>query len=609
MRDSFTVIRSVRSGAVDESTAVRAVLLKQGEASGGRTGKSRLSHCLLCSAMLAACMFCVCAAGQDTVQTTQSSSQRVEQPASPAPADAAQVSGVPVFRINGREVLVDVIALGAKGQPVLDLKPAELQVTQAPESDGEAGGDRKRRNAANESGTIASLQVVDPNAVQASDTAGGGIQIAASCLERSTMHYRLAFRAGPDAWRSGYHRVAITTTRRGVRLFYPHRYYVGLTEPPAKPPVTESRDVDKLLLQAACYYPSTPPSISLQAKLIDTGRVDVLRYSVAIDANSLSFVTLKGSERNVGIDRRSALDYGICTFDNKGSPIQFFHAPVDQVLTSAAYARALDRGYPHVLEFAAPPQLALTRFVVRDRATGNLGAVDVLYPKREPAPPMNAANAEAQTAADLRAARSWLNLDWTSDNAYRANHPPAMVWPPPLGPIGSFGSIVRSPHSFCGDVYELPSQSQALPDFRELDPIGSIYTPVLDVPDQQFSNTTGIPGVTPRTNLFGIVYRGIFWVQVAGDYEFLMAADDGAILRIDDKKVIDLDGLHMVKPTTGKIRLAAGPHSIEVPYYQGAVNAVALELWVKIPGEHNWMLFDLNDYAPPAANAGADASQ
>jgi hypothetical protein len=162
---------------------------------------------------------------------------------------------------------------------------------------------------------------------------------------------------------------------------------------------------------------------------------------------------------------------------------------------------------------------------------------------------------------------------------------------------------VAAPHAFCGDVYELPKQTPTLPDFRELDPIGSLFTAALDVPDQSFSNTNGIPGVTPRTNLFGIDYHGVFWIENPSEYQFLMVSDDGAILRIDDKRVIDLDGLHMAQGRFGSIHLDAGRHTIEVPYYQGAVNAVALELWVRIPGERSWALFDLRDYSEPAPDA------
>jgi hypothetical protein len=140
-----------------------------------------------------------------------------------------------------------------------------------------------------------------------------------------------------------------------------------------------------------------------------------------------------------------------------------------------------------------------------------------------------------------------------------------------------------------------------LPDFRELDPIGSLYTSYLDVPNQFFSNTTGIPGVTPRTNLFGIDYRASFWVRMPGEYRFRMASDDGAILEVDDKRIINLDGIHPVNEGTGRMHLETGLHTIHVPYYQGAPISVALELWVKPPGADRWIVFDLKDYSAPTS--------
>jgi hypothetical protein len=89
-------------------------------------------------------------------------------------------------------------------------------------------------------------------------------------------------------------------------------------------------------------------------------------------------------------------------------------------------------------------------------------------------------------------------------------------------------------------------------------------------------------------------------VQAPGGYEFLLASDDGAILQVDDKTVIDLNGLHSVNAAYGHVHLGPGLHTIHVPYYQGAVNSVALELWVRSPGAKDWVLFDLNDYRAPA---------
>lgn len=497
-------------------------------------------------------------------QNGQSSSDNLSE--STAPARTTVDLNVPTLRITTREVLVDLIALDRHNQPVLDLKPDELQVSERAELEKVDSRKKKRKNdpIPRLSVTpITSLSMFDPNnPTSTQHEARTGFRLLASCLVRSTVHYLLAFHPGPDAWTSGFHHIDISTTRPDTKLFYRHQYYVGLAPGAPDRPSVERGQVNRILQQSACYYPVTPLSITLQARLIDSGRTDVFRYLVSVDASSLSFLTMDGDSKGrnlAGIDRRIELDYGTCNFDEDGKPRSYFHAPLDKVLSSADYARALDRGFPHILEFPAPANIALTRVVLRDRATGNLGAADVILPERE--------------------------HDATMNHEM----------------IGSFGSIVPAPHSFCGDVYEMPEPSDHLPDFGELDPIGSIYTPALNVANQFFSNSSGIPGVTPRTNLFGIDYHASFWVQNPGEYQFRMASDDGAILQIDDRKVIDLDGLHQVNQASAGIYLEAGLHTIHVPYYQGAPVSVALQLSVKPPAASRWTIFDLNDYATPMA--------
>jgi hypothetical protein len=473
-------------------------------------------------------------------------------------------SAIPTLRVTSREVLVDLIALDRHNLPVLDLKPDDLQVAERGEPDLKKSEKHSHDVIAPISfDPIASLSIFNPNDPTSSqhDT-HTGFRILAGCLERSTVHYLLAFHPGPSGWSSGYHHIAISTERPETKLFYRHQYYVGLAAPAPDSSILKQKSIDQLLQQSACYYPVTPLSITLQARLIDTGRTDVTRYMVSVDASSLSFLTLNKDSTgrsSAGLDRRVALDYGTCNFAESGKPTSYFHAPLEQVLTSVDYARALNHGFPHILEFPASAQTALTRVVLRDRATGNMGAVDVTFQELE---------------RDQR---------------------------PVHGSTGSFGSIVPASHSFCGDVYELQDASNQLPDFRELDPIGSVYTSSLDVPNQVFSNTTGIPGVTPRTNLFGIDYHASFWVRTPGEYRFRMASDDGAILKIDDKQVIDLDGLHQVNEASGDIHLEPGLHTIHVPYYQGAPVSVALALWIKPPGANKWAIFDLNDYVAPTS--------
>jgi hypothetical protein len=157
-------------------------------------------------------------------------------------------------------------------------------------------------------------------------------------------------------------------------------------------------------------------------------------------------------------------------------------------------------------------------------------------------------------------------------------------------------------------VFELESMRPELPDFRELDPVGAVYARSLDAPNQIFSGTNGIPGVTPRTVDFGIDYHASFWVTKPGRYEFMMVSDDGGRLQIDDQQVIDLDGLHTARTRVGTITLDVGWHTVHVPYYQGAPSAVALMLWVN-PPNGQWQIFDLGDFLPPGTPRAAATQQ
>jgi hypothetical protein len=526
-----------------------------------------------------------------------------------------QKPGRTIFRVTSREVLVDLIALDDRDHPVLDLKPADLTVSVWWVTSDPSLIDKRHVAPLplnTETDPITSLHLIDPAKAQStSGEAQAGLQIATSCLERSTLHYQLALRPGEEGWKSGYHQVAIRTSRPHVRLFYRHDYYVGLVTPPAPSPSKQAMPIEQVLHLAACNYPQIPLSISIQAHALPNDRTDVLRYSVAIDASSLSYLTFGGNEttpvaENAGQDglRQIQLDYAACNFDGSGKPVSFFHEPLDQTLTDEAYDRAMAEGLPRILQFPSAAGIAVTRFVVRDRMTGNLGAVDIQFSGEDRVAPVQPAIVATMTASDLNVIEEHQALkgyERDADGYGQASHD--TIWRfnrPPSGPIGSFGSIVVRPGSFCGDVYELRYSSLALPDFRELDPIGSIYATSLDVPNQNFTNTSGIPGVTPRTNLFGIDYHGTFWVATQGIYRFLMLADDGALLEIDDKEIVDLDGLHQAEAHSAKIYLSEGAHTIHVPYFQGAVTSVALELWVKQPGEGEWKIFDLHDFAPPS---------
>jgi hypothetical protein len=111
----------------------------------------------------------------------------------------------------------------------------------------------------------------------------------------------------------------------------------------------------------------------------------------------------------------------------------------------------------------------------------------------------------------------------------------------------------------------------------------------------------GIPGVTSRPEWFAIDYHGKFWISEPGNYRFVLTADDGQRLMIDDQQVLYDDQIHTATTTSRSIHLATGSHTIRVAYFQGP-RQTALRLEVKPPGKA-LRLFDLRDFAAPKTEA------
>lgn len=164
-------------------------------------------------------------------------------------------------------------------------------------------------------------------------------------------------------------------------------------------------------------------------------------------------------------------------------------------------------------------------------------------------------------------------------------------------PAVVFGTTVVIPSGLRGMVYHVHHGSTKLPDFERMKPAGPpIYTSSLNVPPQDFKQ--GFPGVTKRTEWFAIDYTGRFWISQPGAYLFSLLSDDGSKLYIDDRVVIDNDGLHPPQEQSGTCDLDGGLHRIRVSYFQGPRNYLALVLRVAGPGEQP-RVFSTDEFKPP----------
>ena len=65
---------------------------------------------------------------------------------------------------------------------------------------------------------------------------------------------------------------------------------------------------------------------------------------------------------------------------------------------------------------------------------------------------------------------------------------------------------------------------------------------------------------------FTIEWEGALIVDEAGDYTFSIAADDGALLEIDGKPLVDVLHGAVFQRRSGTIRLTRGEHAVRVRY-------------------------------------------
>jgi hypothetical protein len=163
-------------------------------------------------------------------------------------------------------------------------------------------------------------------------------------------------------------------------------------------------------------------------------------------------------------------------------------------------------------------------------------------------------------------------------------------------PEYKFGTTVAINSGLRGDIYFLHADTKWLPDFRKMKPKGSIYTTSLNVPPQSFKD--GFPGVTKRFEWFAIVYTGRLWIANPGGYRFALLSDDGSKLWIDDRLLIDNDGIHPPLEASNTANLTPGIHAIRVAYFQGPRMDVALILRVAGPGQRIH-IFNTDEFKPP----------
>ena len=74
--------------------------------------------------------------------------------------------------------------------------------------------------------------------------------------------------------------------------------------------------------------------------------------------------------------------------------------------------------------------------------------------------------------------------------------------------------------------------------------------------------------VAPKKDNFALRFDGTILLDKEGEYLFLIGSDDGSRLWIDEKLVIDNDGIHPFQQKRKKVKMTAGIHTVAVEYFE-----------------------------------------
>jgi hypothetical protein len=148
------------------------------------------------------------------------------------------------------------------------------------------------------------------------------------------------------------------------------------------------------------------------------------------------------------------------------------------------------------------------------------------------------------TPTTLKAVSFWPDGDSSRTSVFEIKK----VTPAPASPVGAVKSGIQ--------VKFYTGNWDKLPDFENLSPARKGVTPKIDL---SFAKTD---------KLFGLAFEGYLDVPATGVYQIYLSSDDGARIILDNKQLIDYDGIHGAGEMSAPAALEKGLHPIRLIYFQ-----------------------------------------
>lgn len=160
----------------------------------------------------------------------------------------------------------------------------------------------------------------------------------------------------------------------------------------------------------------------------------------------------------------------------------------------------------------------------------------------------------------------------TTGEEFAGTYTLATPWPALAGASGQLkatllkggaGQFSGAPGATGFDLQQLQPQGEPAPEVRSL-----------EVRDISLPLEAGLP-----EDNFAVQFDGVIDIPSTGIWTFWLTSDDGSMLWIDGRPVVDNDGPHGAKEVRGQAPLSAGAHTIRVGFFEGGGAATLCLEW------------------------------
>lgn len=183
-------------------------------------------------------------------------------------------------------------------------------------------------------------------------------------MDDSSDYYELSYYPDSPSWNGAYRKVLISTDQRGAKLAYRQGYF-------ATPQGGSDPKAEQAALQSECEDYLDATSVIFTARSMPADKPGELRYSISIDPTALTMAPTSDG----GYEMKLAL--AVCTFNQKGWPLQLMNFPIDRKLDARQHDSLLANGSVEQAILVPGPKPEAVLLMVKDVASGRLGSIHV----------------------------------------------------------------------------------------------------------------------------------------------------------------------------------------------------------------------------------------